>query len=174
VLHVRESSYYRSPRKSDRPKRQDRLLSRPKKLSVSMRITTIIYHRSALLRWKAILAAVLDCHNVEIVGLSMADHMRKELCITAFENTCKECARYDFSYRQRQPICKRRPTGKYHKLQCDPAYERNRALLRQCKMESFFATLRNEMPIWISRNTIMARRNESPEAKKDGSSCKDF
>lgn len=34
---------------------------------------------------KLYVCPVLDCYNGEIVGLSMADNMRKELCIEAFE-----------------------------------------------------------------------------------------
>lgn len=32
---------------------------------------------------------ILDFFNCEIVGLSMEDKMRKELCIQAFENACQ-------------------------------------------------------------------------------------
>ena len=39
-------------------------------------------------------AAVLDCYDGAIVGLSMADNMKKELCISAFE---KACNRYNAS-----------------------------------------------------------------------------
>jgi len=38
---------------------------------------------------KLYVAPVLDCFNGEIVGLAMDDNMRKELCITAFENACR-------------------------------------------------------------------------------------
>ncbi len=38
---------------------------------------------------KLYIAPVLDCYNGETVGLAMADHMRKELCIEAFEPACK-------------------------------------------------------------------------------------
>lgn len=38
---------------------------------------------------KLYVSGVLDCFNGEIVGLAMADNMRKELCIEAFENACK-------------------------------------------------------------------------------------
>ena len=37
---------------------------------------------------KLYIAAVLDCYNGEIVGLSMDDNMKKELCIRAFESAC--------------------------------------------------------------------------------------
>jgi transposase InsO family protein len=37
---------------------------------------------------KLYVAPVLDCFNGEIVGLTMDDNRRKELCISAFENTC--------------------------------------------------------------------------------------
>lgn len=38
---------------------------------------------------KLYVSAVLDCFNGEIVGLSMDNNMRKELCIQSFENACK-------------------------------------------------------------------------------------
>ena len=38
---------------------------------------------------KLYLAPVLDCFNGEIVGLAVENHMRKELCIQAFDNACK-------------------------------------------------------------------------------------
>ena len=37
---------------------------------------------------KLYVAPVFDCWNGEIVGLSMDDNMRKELCIRAFEDAC--------------------------------------------------------------------------------------
>jgi transposase InsO family protein len=37
---------------------------------------------------KLYIAAVLDCYNGEIVGLSMDNNMGKELCIRAFEGAC--------------------------------------------------------------------------------------
>jgi transposase InsO family protein len=38
---------------------------------------------------KLYIAAVLDCYNGEIVGLTMDDNMKKELCIRAFESACR-------------------------------------------------------------------------------------
>jgi transposase InsO family protein len=38
---------------------------------------------------KLYVAAVMDCCGGEIVGLTMDDNMRKELCIQAFENACQ-------------------------------------------------------------------------------------
>ncbi len=38
---------------------------------------------------KLYIAAVPDCYNGEIVGLSMDDNMKKELCIRAFEGACR-------------------------------------------------------------------------------------
>ena len=39
---------------------------------------------------KLYLAAVLDCFDGSIQGFQMADHMRAELCVGAFENACKK------------------------------------------------------------------------------------
>lgn len=38
---------------------------------------------------KLYIAPVLDCYNGEIVGLTMDDNMKKELCIKAFESACR-------------------------------------------------------------------------------------
>ena len=38
---------------------------------------------------KLYVSAVLDCYDGAIVGLSMDDNMRKELCISSFESACK-------------------------------------------------------------------------------------
>lgn len=38
---------------------------------------------------KLYIAAVSDCYNDEIVGLSMDDNMKKELCIRALESACQ-------------------------------------------------------------------------------------
>lgn len=39
---------------------------------------------------KLYLSAVLDCFDGAIVGISMDDNMRKELCIKSFENACNK------------------------------------------------------------------------------------
>ena len=38
---------------------------------------------------KLYVSAVFDCYDGAIVGLSMDDNMRKELCISSFESACK-------------------------------------------------------------------------------------
>jgi putative transposase len=38
---------------------------------------------------KLYVSPVLDCYDGQIVGLTIDDHMRKELCIEAFENACR-------------------------------------------------------------------------------------
>lgn len=40
---------------------------------------------------KLYLSAVFDCYDGAIVGLSMDNNMRKELCMESFENACKSC-----------------------------------------------------------------------------------
>ena len=39
---------------------------------------------------KLYLAAVLDCFDGSIQGFQMAEHMRAELCVGAFEHACKK------------------------------------------------------------------------------------
>ena len=38
---------------------------------------------------KLYVSPILDCYDGQIVGLTIDDHMRKELCIEAFENACR-------------------------------------------------------------------------------------
>jgi transposase InsO family protein len=41
---------------------------------------------------KLYISPVLDCFDGQIVGLAMDDNMRKELCISSFEQACKQQA----------------------------------------------------------------------------------
>ena len=47
---------------------------------------------------KLYVAPVLDCFDGAIVGLSMDDNMRKELCIDAFEQSCKRHGAYGMTF----------------------------------------------------------------------------
>ena len=47
---------------------------------------------------KLYLAPVLDCFDGQIVGLAMADNMRKELCVRAFEQACLRYNAYGMTF----------------------------------------------------------------------------
>jgi transposase InsO family protein len=95
---------------------------------------------------KLYLAPVLDCFDGLIVGLAMADNMRKELCIEAFEQACQRRDAYEMIFHSdrgsqftsknfREALAARRAvqsmsgTGR--------CYD-------NARMESFFATLKKE------------------------------
>lgn len=95
---------------------------------------------------KLYVAAIMDCCGGEIVGLAMNDHMRKELCIQAFESACR--TRYArgmvfhsdrgsqfTSYAFRESLAKR---GAIQSMSGSGRCYDN------ARMESFFATLKKE------------------------------
>ncbi len=91
-------------------------------------------------------AAVLDCYNGEIVGLAMENHMRKELCIQAFENACKtRNARGMIFHSDRgsqfTSYAFRESLAKYGAIQSMSGTGR---CYDNARMESFFATLKKE------------------------------
>lgn len=95
---------------------------------------------------KLYVAPVLDCFNGEIVGLAMDDTMRKELCISAFENACRSRSARgmilhsdrgsQFTSREFRKCLKR-----YDALQSMSGTGR---CYDNARMESFFATLKKE------------------------------
>lgn len=95
---------------------------------------------------KLYVAAVLDCYGGEIVGLAMEDHMRKELCIQAFENACKaRNARGMIFHSDRgsqfTSHAFRESLAKYGAIQSMSGTGR---CYDNARMESFFATLKKE------------------------------
>ena len=96
---------------------------------------------------KLYLAAVLDCFNGEIVGMAMADNMKAELCVSAFENACK-----GFGYRkmllhsdrgsQFTSWVFRQALRRYDAVQSMSSTGR---CYDNARMESFFATLKKEL-----------------------------
>lgn len=95
---------------------------------------------------KLYVAPVLDCFDGKIVGLSMAGHMRAELCIQAFTNACRsenaqgmilhsdrgsQYTSYDFRE------CLQKHRAKQSMSGTGRCYD-------NARMESFFATLKKE------------------------------
>lgn len=95
---------------------------------------------------KLYIAAVLDCYNGEIVGLSMDDNMRKELCIRAFEGACGARDAHSMilhSDRGSQFTSAefRNKLARYDAIQSMSGTGR---CYDNARMESFFATLKKE------------------------------
>jgi len=95
---------------------------------------------------KLYLAAILDCFNGEIVGLSIDDNMRKELCIQAFDNACR-------SQKARSMIIHSDRGSQYTSAGFRDCIARYGAIQSMsgtgrcydnARMESFFATLKKE------------------------------
>ncbi|MFC4306977.1 IS3 family transposase [Cohnella boryungensis] len=95
---------------------------------------------------KLYLSAVLDCFNGEIVGLAMDDHLRKELCIQAFENACRARNARGMIYHsdrgsQFTSHAFRERLAKRDAIQSMSGTGR---CYDNARMESFFATLKKE------------------------------
>lgn len=95
---------------------------------------------------KLYLAAVMDCFEGEIVGLSMGNHMRKELCIQAFENACKSKNARGMIFHsdrgsQYTSAAFRKSLQQYGAVQSMSGTGR---CYDNARMESFFATLKKE------------------------------
>lgn len=95
---------------------------------------------------KLYVSPVLDCFNGQIVGLSMDDNMKKELCINAFKQACASQNAYGMllhSDRGSQYTSQqfRETLTYYGALQSMSATGR---CYDNARMESFFATLKKE------------------------------
>ena len=95
---------------------------------------------------KLYIAAILDCYNGEIVGLSMDDNMKKELCIHAFESACRSRDAHGMilhSDRGSQFTSAdfRKSLARYEAVQSMSGTGR---CYDNARMESFFATLKKE------------------------------
>lgn len=95
---------------------------------------------------KLYIAAVLDCCNGEIVGLSMDDNMKKELCIRAFESACRRHGAYGMILHsdrgsQFTSLDFRNVLAQYGAVQSMSGTGR---CYDNARMESFFATLKKE------------------------------
>jgi transposase InsO family protein len=114
---------------------------------------------------KLYLSPVLDCFDGQIVGLAMADNMKKELCIDAFEQACRRHGAYGMIYHSdrgsQYTSQKFRETLKTHgAIQSMSGSGR---CYDNARMESFFATLKKEklykiktelLPMWTVKSII--------------------
>ena len=95
---------------------------------------------------KLYVSAILDCYDGAIVGLSMDDNMKKELCISTFENACN---RYNakgmifHSDRGSQYTSKGFRDSLWHYGAIQSMSSTGRCY-DNARMESFFATLKKE------------------------------
>jgi transposase InsO family protein len=88
----------------------------------------------------------MDCYDGAIVGLGMDDNMRKELCITAFEQSCRRHHAYGMIFHsdrgsQYTSSDFRVSLAKYGAIQSMSGTGR---CYDNARMESFFATLKKE------------------------------
>jgi len=95
---------------------------------------------------KLYVAPVLDCYDGTIVGLAMQDNMRKELCIEAFEQSCRRQNAYGMVFhsdrgRQYTSGDFRASLAKHGAIQSMSGTGR---CYDNARMESFFATLKKE------------------------------
>lgn len=112
---------------------------------------------------KLYLAAVLDCYNGEIVGFSMADHMRAELCVKAFENACqrhhaKGMLLHSDRGSQFTSALYRAVLKKYGAIQ---SMSGTGKCYDNARMESFFATLKKEKLYRIGTEKFSRKQVES-------------
>ena len=95
---------------------------------------------------KLYLCTVLDCFNGEIVGLSMDDNMRKELCIQAFENASKATNAYGMIFHSDRGS--QYTSQAFRKCLAKRGAIQSMSDTGRCydnaRMESFFATLKKE------------------------------
>lgn len=47
------------------------------------------YHRDSSKEWKLYVSAIFDCYDLDVLGLSMSDNMKTELCTSTIENMVK-------------------------------------------------------------------------------------
>ena len=112
---------------------------------------------------KLYLAAVLDCFDGSIQGFQMADHMRAELCVGAFENACKKSG-------ERGMILHSDRGSQFTSRKFRAALERYGAIQSMsgtgrcydnARMESFFATLKKEKLYPIDTRTLTREEVQS-------------
>lgn len=95
---------------------------------------------------KLYVAAVLDCFDGKIVGLSMDDNMRAELCVRAFESACRQESAHRMILHsdrgsQFTSAAFRAALRRYGATQSMSGTGR---CYDNARMESFFATLKKE------------------------------
>ena len=108
---------------------------------------------------KLYVSPVLDCFDGAIVGLSMDDNMRKELCIEAFEQACRRQNAYGMIFHSDRGS--QYTSGDFRASLRNHGAVQSMSGTGRCydnaRMESFFATLKKEKLYRIkTRNLPMA------------------
>ena len=95
---------------------------------------------------KLYLAAVLDCFDGSIQGFQMANHMRAELCVEAFENACRKSgARGMILHSDRgSQFTSRKFRAVLKAYDAQQSMSGTGRCYDNARMESFFATLKKE------------------------------
>ena len=95
---------------------------------------------------KLYVAPVMDCYDGTIVGLSMDDNMRKELCIAAFEQSCRRQNAYGMIFHSDRGS--QYTSGDFRASLVKYGATQSMSGTGRCydnaRMESFFATLKKE------------------------------
>jgi transposase InsO family protein len=95
---------------------------------------------------KLYISPVLDCFDGQIVGLSMDDNMRKELCVSSFEQACKQQAAIGMILHSDRGS--QYTSRKFREALASHGAIQSMSGTGRCydnaRMESFFATLKKE------------------------------
>jgi transposase InsO family protein len=95
---------------------------------------------------KLYIAPVFDCFDGKIVGLAMDDNMRKELCISAFEQACRQENAYGMIFHSDRGS--QYTSYAFREMLDDYGATQSMSGTGKCydnaRMESFFATLKKE------------------------------
>lgn len=95
---------------------------------------------------KLYVSPVFDCYSGEIVGLTMADNKRKELCAEAFEDACRNRNAYGMIFHSDRGS--QYTSGKFRESLAKYGAIQSMSGTGRCydnaRMESFFATVKKE------------------------------
>ena len=112
---------------------------------------------------KLYLAAVLDCFDGSIQGFQMAEHMRAELCVGAFEHACKKSgARGMILHSDRgSQFTSRKFRAALEQYGAIQSMSGTGRCYDNARMESFFATLKKEKLYPIDARTLTREEVQS-------------
>jgi len=106
---------------------------------------------------KLYIAPVLDCFDGQIVGLAMADNMRKELCISAFEQACNRHNAYGMIFHSDRgsQFTSRKFREVLESRKAVQSMSGTGRCYDNARMESFIATLKKEK-LYKMRTKLMS------------------
>jgi transposase InsO family protein len=112
---------------------------------------------------KLYVAPVFDCFDGKIVGLSMDDNMKKELCINAFEQACNNQNAYGMIFHSDRGS--QYTSDEFRKSLASHGAIQSMSGTGRCydnaRMESFFATLKKEKLYKIKTESLPMRTVKS-------------